>query len=159
MYFRLAFDRLALNLVDASQHACDDHPHLPVAIYPLSKARNKMDFAIAGECIAGPMPVRDFLDKFLPVQSPSMRMSKLPGFKAGAEPGLENQIHAFVGFAFAITAYRTNTITLIVLRIDSGREFGLQQDQSVERVQGSLLRPGKQPEVHTRRYILRRKHE
>ena len=87
----------------------------------------------------GPMPVRNFLDKFLPVRPPPTRKSKLPGFEVMAGLSLESQMHAFVRIIFAIPAYHANPIALMVLRIDSGREFGLQQDQSVHHTPGLSL--------------------
>ena len=108
----------------------------------------------------GPMPVRNFLDKFLPVRPPSIRKSMLPVFEAMAELSPESQMHAFVRIIFAIPAYHANSIALIVLHIDSGREFGLQQDQSVQHTPGlSHIRLRKRLEVQTKSRILRRKHE
>ena len=147
--------------MDVSQRACSEHPHFPVAIHLLNRTWNRVDFVMSmRKYFIGPMPVRNFLDKFLPVRPPSIRKSKLLGFEVMAGLNLESQVDTFVRFISAIPAYHPNPIALIVLHIDSGREFGTQRDQSVQHTPGSsLLRLRKRLEVQTKNRILRRKHE
>ena len=70
---------------------------------PLNTLCNNMD-AEMRKCFVGPMPVKDFLETFLPVQLPSLRRGKLPEFTEMAGLRLESQMYsAFVRSFFAIT--------------------------------------------------------
>ena len=69
---------------------------------PLEKLCNDMD-AEMRKCFVGPMPVKDFLENFLPVQLPSLRRGQSPEFTVMAGLRLESQMYsAFVRSFFTI---------------------------------------------------------
>ena len=65
---------------------------------PLNELHD-MDFGMK-ESFVGPMPVKIFLDEFLPVQLPAAQREQLPGFGVMTGIGLESQMCAFVRSLF-----------------------------------------------------------
>ena len=61
-------------------------------IAPLAEVRKNMDSEMR-KCFVGPMPVKEFLEKFLPVTPPSVPKNKLQGFEAMTDSGVENQMY------------------------------------------------------------------
>ena len=61
-------------------------------IQPLNELCDNMDSEMR-KYFVGPMPVRHFLDNFLPVQLPPARQGQLPGFGAMAGLKLESQMY------------------------------------------------------------------
>ena len=59
---------------------------------PLNELCNNMDSEMR-KCFVGPMAVRDFLEKFLPVELPPARRDQLPEFGVMAGLRLESQMY------------------------------------------------------------------
>ena len=70
-------------------HACKEHA---ATITLLAEVRDKMDSEMR-KCFVGPMPVKEFLEKFLPVTPPTTPKSKSSGFEAMPESGIEGQMY------------------------------------------------------------------
>ena len=68
-----------------------------------------------GKCFVGPMPIKEFLDKFLPVYPPTGRQGQLPGFGVMGGLKLESQMYdAFVRF-FSLTSGFASLIILYLV--------------------------------------------
>ena len=59
---------------------------------PLNELCNNMDSEMR-KYFVGPMPVKDFLENFLPIQLPSARQGQLPEFGVMAGLRLESQMY------------------------------------------------------------------
>ena len=65
-----------------------------------------------GKCFVGPMPIKEFLDKFLPVQIPAGRRGQLPGFGVMGGLKLESQMYDTFVRSFSSTS---GFVSLIIL--------------------------------------------
>ena len=97
---------------------------------PLNELCDNMDSEMR-KCFVGPMPIKEFLDKFLPVQIPVARQGKLPGFEVMAGLRLESQMYDTFVRSFSSASGFESLILLCLVR---DCKFDLHQDQSVQHI-------------------------
>ena len=73
-------------------------------IQPLPELRNNMDSEMRKNFV-GPMPVRTFLDEFLPVKLPRALRTKLPDFASMVEGRSERDMYSVFVSTFPLFYY------------------------------------------------------
>lgn len=74
------------------KNTCNSATKFAATIRPLTEQCDNMDSEMRKHFV-GPMPVRQFLDEFLPVQIPPERRDRLPSFEAMTGVRLESQMY------------------------------------------------------------------
>lgn len=74
------------------KNTCNSAAKFAATTQPLNQLQNNMDPETRKNFV-GPMPVRKFLDNFLPVQLPPGHLTGLPNFAAMARSRLESQMY------------------------------------------------------------------
>ena len=126
---------LTLRASTPVKNTCNSATKFAATIQPLKVLHHDMDSEMRKHFV-GPMPVRKFLDDFLPVQLPQPQ-KRLPGFQSVPSCGPEKAMYSkFVGPFLQPHPFRISK----PLNAGQGRKFHLHNHQGIRYISKTLLR-------------------